>query len=132
MEEDQQELIFKLSIFEQQIQQLQQQLQAVEQGIIELTSLNFGLDELKNNKGKETLSLIGRGIFAKTKLISDELIVDIGSKNLVKKSIPETKNIIEEQIKKLEEVKKDLEDNLEKVSEELTRLMSKTNIGKNI
>jgi len=119
MEKNQQELIFKLSMFEQQIQQLQQQLQAVEQGIVEISSLNIGLDELKGSKGKEILAPIGRGIFAKTKLLSEELTVDVGGGNFVKKSIPETKKIIEKQINKLEDVKKDLNSNLEKVSEEL-------------
>jgi len=119
MEKNQQELIFKLSMFEQQIQQLQQQLQAVEQGIVEISSLNIGLDELKDSKGKEILAPIGRGIFAKTKLLSEELTVDVGGGNFVKKSIPETKKIIEKQINKLEDVKKDLNSNLEKVSEEL-------------
>lgn len=118
-----QELIYKLSMFEQQIQQLQQQLQAVEQGIVEMNSLNFGLDELIGKQGKEILAPIGRGIFVKSKLISEELTVDIGGRNFVKKTIPETKKIIEEQIKKLEDVKKDLNDNLEKLSEEIRKVM---------
>lgn len=121
---DKQELIFKLSMFEQQIQQLQQQLQAVEQGIVEITSLNIGLDELKDSKGKEILAPIGRGIFVKTKLLSEKLTVDVGGGNFVKKSIPETKKIIEKQIKKLEEVKKELNNNLEKLSEELVKVMN--------
>jgi len=120
-----QELMLDLGMFEQQIQQLQQQLQAVEQGIVELTSLNFGLDELKNNKGKEILSPIGRGIFTKTELVSEELIVDVGSKNFVKKSIPETKKIIEGQIKKLNEIKEDLDKNLEEINQELRRTILK-------
>jgi prefoldin alpha subunit len=102
---EEQELMMKLGMFEQQIHQLQQQLQAVEQGIVELTSLNFGLDELK--KGREILSPIGRGIFAKTELMSEDLTVDIGSKNFVKKNIPETKKIIQEQVKRLNEIKDD-------------------------
>ena len=93
MEKEQQELMFKLSVFEQQLQQLQQQLQAVEQGIAELGSLNLGLDELIGSKGKEIFAPIGKGIFTKSKLLSEDLIVDIGGKNFVKKSIPET-NII--------------------------------------
>ena len=120
-EKDQQELMLKLSMHEQQIQQLQQQLQAIEQAIVEMDSLNLGLDELVGSKDKEILAQIGRGIFAKTKLLSEELIVDIGGKNFVKKSIPDTKKIIEEQIKKLEDVKKELENNLEKINEELTK-----------
>ena len=119
--EKQQELMLKLGMFEQQIQQLQQQLQAVEQGIVELTSLNFGLDELKNGEGKEVLSPIGRGIFVKTKLVSEELTVDVGGKIFVKKSIPETKIVIEGQIKKLNEIKEDLDKNLEKINQELRK-----------
>lgn len=121
---EEQELIFKLSMLEQQIQQLQQQLQAIEQGIVEMSSLNTGLDELIGSQNKEILAPIGRGIFAKAKLISEELTVDIGGRNFVKKTIPETKKIIEKQIKKLEEVKEDLNDNLEKVGGELTGVMS--------
>jgi len=123
MEKEQQELMFKLSMFEQQIQQLQQQIQAIEQGVIEMNSLSLGLDELKGSKDKEILASIGRGIFAKTKLVSEELTVDVGGRNFVKKSIPDTKKIIDEQVNKLENVKKDLNDNLEKISKELVRVM---------
>jgi len=119
MEKSQQELMAKLSMFEQQTQHLNQQLQAVSDGIIEMSSLNFALDELKGKTGKEVLSPLGRGIFTKTKLISEDLIVDIGGKNFVKKSIPEAKEIIEDQMKKLEDVKKSLEAEIEKVNKEL-------------
>jgi len=124
MEKEQQEIMFKLSMFEQQIQQLQQQLQAVEQGIVEMESLNIGLNELIGSIGKEILAPIGRGIFVKTKLVSEDLIVDIGEKKFVKKTIPETKKLIEEQIGKLKEVKGELEESLEKVSEELQEVMN--------
>lgn len=123
MEKEQQELMFKLSMFEQQMQQLQQQLQAVEQGIVEMSSLNIGLDELVGSQGKEIFAPIGRGIFAKAKLLSEELTVDIGSKNLVKKSIPETKKIINEQIDKLEDVKKDLEKSMNEMNQKFMRLI---------
>lgn len=124
MNEPQQELMFKLSMFEQQMQQLQQQLQAVEQGIVEINNLSLGLKELVGSKDKEILAPIGRGIFVKTKLVSEELIVDVGGKNFVKKSIPETKKIIDKQITKLEGVKKELNQNLEGVSGELMAMMN--------
>jgi len=122
MEKSQQELMMKLSMFEQQIQHLNQQLQAVEEGIVEMNSLNLALDELKGKEGKEILAPIGRGIFTKTKLISEDLIVDIGGKNFVKKSILETKKIIGDQVKKLEEVKKELESGVEKMNQELREM----------
>ena len=120
MEKNQEELMYKLQMYEQQIQQLQQQLEAVEQAIVEMNSLVLGLNELTGSKEKEILAPIGRGIFVKTKLISENLTVDVGGKNFVKKSIPETKKLIEDQVKKLEEVKKELNDNLEDINKELT------------
>jgi len=123
MKKEQQELIFKLSMFEQQIQQLQQQLQAVEQGIIEMDSLSQGLGELVGSVDKEILAPIGRGIFLKTKLLSEDLTVDIGNKTFVKKSIPEAQEMIKEQLGKLDDVKEELNDSLEKVSEEMQKVM---------
>lgn len=121
MEKNQEELMYKLQMYEQQIQQLQQQLEAVEQAILEMNSLVLGLDELIGSKDKEILAPIGRGLFVKTKLISEDLTVDVGGKNFVKKNIPETKKLIEDQIKKLEEVKKELNENLEEINNELTK-----------
>ncbi len=123
-EQEQQELLFKFSMFEKQIGELQQQIEAVERGIIDLTSLNFGLEELKGSTGKEIFAPFGKGIFVKAKLISEELNVDVGEGNLVKKSIPETKQLIEEQIKKLEQVKEELQDNLEELGKEITGMMN--------
>ena len=129
MEEPSQELMFKLSMFEQQIRQLQQQLQAVEQGIVEMNTLSIGLADLVGKKGKEIFAPIGRGIFAKAKLESENLNVDIGGGNFVQKSIPETKKIIEKQIRQLGDVKKELENNLEKVSEEFNKVIVEAQKG---
>ena len=116
-----QELTFKFQMLEQQIVAIQQQLQAVEQTLIDMASLNLGLDEIK--KDKEILASVGAGIFAKAKIISEELVVGIGDKNYLKKSIPQTKKLIQEQILKLEKVRESLEGELEKINEEITRTM---------
>lgn len=123
MDDKQQELIYKFSMFEQQIQQIQNQIQIIEQSMVEMNSLMNGMDELIGSKGKEILAPIGRGIFTKTKLLSEELIVDIGEKNFVKKNIPDTKKLIENQILKLEEARINLNQNLEKIGQELTQIM---------
>lgn len=122
MENKEQELMLKLSMFEQQIQQLQQQSQAVEQAIIDLEGLDIGLEELIGKKDNEILAPVGRGLFVKAKLLSEELTVDIGGGNLVKKSIPETKKILKEQIKKLNEIKEELISEIEKINSELTKV----------
>ena len=123
MKQEEQELIYKLSIYEQQMQQLQQQLEVVEKTIVDVSSLNSELDELKGKTGEEIFAPVGRGIFAKAKLMSEELMVNVGEGNLITKSIPETKKLIEKQIDKLKEVRKELDSNLEKISHELEELM---------
>ncbi|HTY43950.1 MAG TPA: prefoldin subunit alpha [Patescibacteria group bacterium] len=123
MEQEEQELIYKLSIYEQQMQQIQQQLEVVEKTIVDISSLNSDLDELKGKTGQEIFAPVGRGIFAKAKLLSEDLIVNVGEGNLITKNIPETKAIIEKQIEKLKEVRKELEVNTERISHELEGLM---------
>ena len=119
----QQELLYRLSVFEQHIKQLHQQLQLIEKNILDLNSLDFGIDEIKGSVGKEILGQLGRGIFVKANIISEELIVDVGNKNFVKKSISDTKKIIKEQIEKLYEIEKELKDKLEEINEEMTELV---------
>ena len=122
-EQEQQEMYFKFSMFEKQIRELQQQIEAVENGIVDLTSLNFGLDELVDNTGKEIYAPLRKGIFVKAKLISEDLNVDIGDGNLVKKNIPDTKRLVEEQIKKLRSIKIELENNLEEIGKEINGMI---------
>jgi len=130
-EQEKQELFYKFSIFEKQIRELQQQIEAIENGIGELNSLDFGLDELVGNVGKEIYAPLGKGIFVKAKLISEELNVDIGKGNLVKKSIPDTKRLIEEQIGKLEGIKIELENNLEEMGKEINEIINQTQLQEN-
>ena len=119
----QQELLYKLSVFDQHIKQLNQQLQLIEKNILDLNSLNSGMDEIKGSIGKEVLAQLGRGIFVKTNIISEELIVDVGNKNFVKKSITDTKKIIKEQIEKLHQIEKELKDKIEDINKEVAELV---------
>ncbi len=119
-----QEIAIQFQMFEQQIRMIQEQLQAVEQTIIDLRDLNLGLDELIGKKNNDILAPIGRGIYASAKLASEELLVDIGNKNFVKKSIPETKKIIQNQLKKLEKIKEELDGELEKINKQLTKVFT--------
>jgi len=122
-QQEQQEILFKLSVLEQHTNQLQQQLEAVDQGIIELESLDLDLNELIGAEGKEVLTSVGKGIFTRTKLLSENLIMEVGGGNFVKKSVPETQKVIKEQIKKLEEVKEELNGNLNLVHKEIEKVI---------
>ena len=117
------ELMIKFSMFEQQIRQIQQQLEVLERNILEMNYLNFGMDEFKGAKGKDVLAQVGKNIFVKTKLAAEDLIVDIGNGNFVKKNIDDTKKLIGEQTKKLEKIRDELNSALESINQEMTSLI---------
>lgn len=121
-EKAQQEMTQKFMMFEQQIRMIQEQLQAVEQALYDLQTIDVGLDEMKGKEGKEILAQVGRGIYAKAKLISEDLIVDVGGENFVKKTIPDTQKILKEQFEKLNDIKEDLNKEMEKINEDLTKV----------
>ena len=119
---EQQQLAIQFQMFEQQMQNIQQQLQAVEQAIVDMGRLNLVLDELKGGVGKEIVAPIGKGIFAKANLSSEELLVDIGEGNIIQKTIPQTKELIQEQIKKLEHAREELNKAMEEINGELEKI----------
>jgi prefoldin alpha subunit len=114
-------LIAKMGMYEQQIRYLQEQMEAVESAFLELTSLKSGLEEIRGGKEKEILAQIGRGIFVKAKITSEDLIVDVGGKNFVKKDISGTQKILKEQLKKIESIREELNINLEQMNEAITK-----------
>lgn len=120
---EQQEIIYRLQIMEQQLQQLQQQMQSVDKGIIELESLNIGMDEIPKSQESEIFAQIGKGIYARAKIISDELLVNIGENSFVNRSVSETKKMIQQQTQKLKEIKKELENNSELTNGEIMNMI---------
>lgn len=127
---DQQEIMFKLSIFEQQIKSIQEQLQLVEQAIVEASSLKTEIEDLKKSKDKEIMASIGKGIFTKARISDENLLVDVGGRNFVKKTISETQEIIEGQVDKLKDVKDELEGKLEEINQELTKVFEEAEKSK--
>ena len=125
MNEKNQQEILRLGMIEQQINSLSQQLQAVEKEIVDLELLEIGLDELKESEGKEILAAVGKGIFTKAKLISNDLTVDIGNGNLVKKSVIETQRLIKNQIEKLEKTKDEINANIELIAKDAEKILGK-------
>jgi prefoldin alpha subunit len=95
------ENIMQLQMIEQEVNQLGQQLQIIEQNISEIQQLNLGLEDLQNSDKKEILAGIGKGIYIPAEIKERTLLVEIGNKSLVKKSIEETKMIIKEQLEKM-------------------------------
>jgi prefoldin alpha subunit len=117
------ELNKKFRIFEQKIMQIQQQLASIEKAIADMSLIESGLEKLIGKKNEEILAPVGNGIFLQTKLLSEELFVEIAEKKLIKKSIPETRELIRSQILKLKKSQEILETELDKINEDLTKTM---------
>lgn len=122
------ELQERFQNYEREIRQIQEQMNAIDQAVVDMGKVSFGLDELKGKKDAEIFAPVGRGIFIPAKILSDELTVDIGEGNFVKKTIPETKAVIKEQMDKLRAMRNDLESELEKISAEITKAMEESKI----
>ena len=119
-----QEQMMQLQILGQEAQELEKQLQMIEQHISDLTKLNEGLDELENSKEKEIYANIGKGIFVPAEIKGKELIVEVGNKNLVKKTIPETKQVIGNEMEKLVAAKSEVMNRVEMLQTEMQNVMS--------
>jgi prefoldin alpha subunit len=119
-QELQQEKLIRLSMLEQDAKQLEQQLVMIEQNIMELQILMASLNDIeKANTRDEMLSQIGKNIFIRTELLSKDLLVNVGAKVIVKKSIPETKKLIENDIAKLSELKENLAREFQRIVAEM-------------
>lgn len=118
-----QEQLIQLQAIEQETQQLEQQLQLVEQSIIEMQSLISSLDEIEKTDKKEIFANIGRGIYIPAEIKDKTLSVEVGNKVFVKKSIPETKEIIEDQMQKLGSAREQISDRIEDLRQEVNQLI---------
>lgn len=118
-----QEQIIQFQMLEQEANKISQQLQLVENNLNEIAEIREGLDEIERKETKEMLANIGKKIYIPVEIRDKNLIIEVGNKKFVKKSIKETKELIEEQIEKLGHVKQEMTDGLEELQEEANKLM---------
>jgi len=118
-----QEQIMQMQFIEHQSNQLNQQLQLIEQNINELEEIELSLNEIEKIESKEILANIGKRIYIPVDIKDKNLIVEIGNKNFVKKTIPETREIIKDQIKKLINNKENLVEELESLQDKANLMM---------
>ena len=106
MEANQQRQIIEFQMMQQRAEQLDQQLKAVDQQIIEMMDLNDSIGKV--SKGSEMLFPMGKGIYTRSKVEDEKLFINIGSGIIVKRTPSDAVKIIEEQIERLEYVKKEI------------------------
>jgi len=123
--EEQREML-ELNVLDMQLRQLEQQSLMIEQQIVEQQSLVLNLDELKKaKKGQSMLFPFSRDIFVEGKLESSDLIVNVGSKTLIKKSIDGAKEITEKQKQRLLEVNEEIRGEMQRILERIAELEKK-------
>jgi len=89
----------QLQLASQQIKQLEEQMVIVETQVNKLRALKDSLGDVKTSKGNSTFSQLGAGVFVKSKIEdSSEVLVDVGAKVFVEKSVGDAQSTIEKQV----------------------------------
>mgnify|MGYP001611198633 CR=1 FL=1 len=106
---------------------LENNLEIISQQITELKELEKNLQRLNKEKEKEMLASFGKGIFIKTSLLDKELFVDVGVGVIVKKSISQVNEVIEEQTSRLMQMHEESKERLSDLQGELNIMLEKIN-----
>ncbi len=118
-----QEQIMQFQLLEQEANKLSQQMQLVENNLNEILEIKSGLEEIDKKETKEILANIGKKIYIPVEIKEKNLIIEVGNKKFLKKTIPETRELIEEQIVKLDSAKQQINERLEELQEDAGKLM---------
>ena len=116
-----QEAIMKIQMMEQETNQLNEQLKMVDQNVVEMNDLKASLDEIDSNENKEIMANLGKRIFIPVDIREKSLIVEVGKGNFVKKSVPDTKKIVDEEGNKLMEAKNQIMGRLDELQNDMKR-----------
>ena len=115
--------IMQLAALEQEANKYQEQMQMLEQQAAEITAIQTSLHELDKSKEKTIYANLGKNIFIKTEIADKNLLVDVGNKTFLKKSIPETLKVIEEQLSRIGDAKNQIMDKLQEMQAEMQAII---------
>jgi prefoldin alpha subunit len=113
-----QELYMQMNMINQQSQELQKQIQAFEETILEVGESQKSLMEISSTKDdNEVLVPIVSGIFAKAKAQDfKKFIVNVGGNIAVEKSIEKVQELLEKQLSQMQEAQHQFVDQLQKMT----------------
>lgn len=122
--EDLQKKYMELQMLDYQMKQVQQQIQAIEGHIEELGMVQNSLDDFGSSKvGSDMFVTLTPGLFVKAKLQeSDSVLMNVGGGAVVKKSIPDAKGSLSNQISELRKVGDELADQLKTLTSKAEEL----------
>ena len=113
-----QKLYMQFQVLDQNIKQVQQQAQTLNTQLVELVGATRNFEELKNVKaGTEILVPISSGVYAKAEIKDTEnMLVNVGANTTVKKSIGDTKQVIEVQVEEMKRLQKQMLEELNRLT----------------
>lgn len=116
-----QEKYVEFQILSGQLKQLQQQFLNVDQQILELTSLQTSLNKISEDNGNgDALIPLGAGIFLEGTIKNvKDAIITVGANVAVKKSVGETKSLVDKQVEEMKKVVAETEHQMEHLTEHL-------------
>jgi prefoldin alpha subunit len=121
------EYLMKLKIIEQEANEREKQLNLFEEHLKDLEEIKKALKELEENNDKEIFANIGKGVYISAELKNKELLVETGNRVLVKKSIPQTIDLIEKQIEKINSEKIKVLGSIEGLHKEMEEIINSSN-----
>ena len=119
-----QEMYMEFQMLDQHIKQLQKQLQAITQQLMEFEATSMSLEDLqKVPQGKEIFVPLSSGIFTKATIKdTSELLVNVGANVIVQKDIASTKKLISNQVEEIRKLQKRMIEDLEKMTEKAAKI----------
>ena len=119
-----QEILIQASILQRQSQELEEHLGLIEKQLEDLSEFKENVIDFSKSDNTESISTMGRGVHLKPKIISKELLVEVGAGVVLKKTPEEVSLTIEEQLEKLGEARMHILGQLEICNTQLQHIIS--------
>ena len=127
-----QEILQRAVMLRQQSEEVEKQLDFLKEQIAELEKFSESLKIIKENKNKEIIAPMGKGVYVKASRDEKEkLFVEVGAGILIRKTPEEAEKIIENQISKFNAVKIQLNQQLSEFAAEFGKMMEEIQKLKN-
>ncbi len=107
----------------QQLQQIEQQIATIEAQAEELENIKESLSELQKHDKKTIHTPLGAGVFLESELRKpDDVLLNVGSGVIVKRSTQDALRIISNQIDQLKKIKEQMQNEYTKLIEGMREL----------
>jgi prefoldin alpha subunit len=116
--------IEEFNLLEMKLNEMGQQVELIEKQVNEFKSLEMAFDKFQAvGKKTDMFSMIGQDTFIQSELKDNtKILVNIGSKIFVKKTIKETKENIEKRIEKINAIYLEMEKESERILDRLKEI----------